>query len=203
MTARRVPMTAGRPRKFDEPSGPITVTLPARILRQLQKIDNDRGKAIVKCVDEIAAKSFDEEKKVEIVKVSDNAGLIVIGRCRCLQDIPWLRLVEIAPARFLLSITPGTSVTSLEVTIMDLLENNAADDDYEKGLLEELRQCISHHRRQEIVTKGEILFVNLDNLKQNYQNWSFAIPLQAGIIELIQFLTDSIYEGTPFPSLFC
>jgi hypothetical protein len=196
-------MTAGRPRKFDEPSSPVTVTLPARILQQLKKIDRDRGKAIVKCVDEIAVKSFGDEKRVEIVKVSENSGLIVIGRCRCLESISWLRLVEIAPARFMLSIAPGTSVTSLEVAIMDLIEHNAADDDYEKGLLEELRQCISHHRRQEIVTKGEILFVNLDNLKKDYRNWSFTIPLQAGIIEFIQFLTNSAYEGMMFSPIFC
>jgi len=97
-------MPAGRPRKFDEPSSPVTMTLPARILQQLKKIDSDRGKAIVKCVDEITAKSLGNEKRVEIVKVSNNSGLIVIGRCRCLESISWLRLVEIAPTRFMLSI---------------------------------------------------------------------------------------------------
>ncbi len=196
-------MTAGRPRKFDEPSSPVTVTLPSRILQQLEKIDSDRGKAIVKCVDEIAARNLSDQKRVEIVKVSENSGLIVIGRCRCLESIPWLRLVEIAPARFMLSIAPGTSVTSLEVAIMDLVEHDAADDDYEKGLLEELRQCISHHRRQEIVTKGEILFVKLDKIKKDYRNWSFAIPFQAGLIELVHSFTDSAYKGVMNPLLFC
>jgi hypothetical protein len=193
-------MTAGRPPKFDEPSSPVTVTLPSRILQQLKMIDSDRGKAIVKCVDEIAARSLSNENKVQIIKVSENSGLIVIGRCRCLECIPWLRLVEIAPARFMLSITPGTSVTSLEVAIRDLIENNAAGDDCDKGLLEELRQCISHHRRQEIVTKGEILFVALDNHKKNYRNWGFALSLQTGIIECLQFFSNSVYEGMIFSS---
>ena len=196
-------MTAGRPPKFDEPSNPITVTLPSRTLQQLQRIDSDRGKAIVKCVDEIAARSLSDENKVQIIKVSENSGLLVIGRCRCLESIPWLRLVEIAPARFMLSIAPGTNVTSLEVAVMDLVEHNAADDEYEKGLLEELRLCISHHRRQEIVTKGEILFVNLAKTKNDHRNWSVAVPLHAALIEFIHSFTDSTYEGMIFPLFFC
>ena len=154
-------MPAGRNPKFDEPSGPITITLPFRILRQLEQVDSDRGKAIVKCVEGIVATSLSDEKRVEIVKISERTGLIVISHCRALANIPWLRLVEIAPNRFLLSITPGTDVASLEVAIMDLIEHEVADDDHEKSLLEELRRCISHHRRQEEVTKGEILFIDL------------------------------------------
>ena len=195
-------MTAGRPPKFDEPRGPITVTLPFRILQQLDKVDSDRGKAIVKCVEGFAEKNLGDEKRVEIIKISEKAGLIVIGRCRCLENIPWLRLVEIAPARFLLSILPGTNVTSLEVAIMDLIEHQAAGNEYEKGLLEELRLCISHHRRQEIVTKGEILFVDLDSSKTNYRRWMLAIPLQAGI-ECLQFLTDSFCGGMMALRTFC
>lgn len=187
-------MTVGRPPKYDEPSSPITVTLPFRILCELEKVDGDRGKAIVKCVEGMTETSLHHQKRVEIIKISNDAGMIVIGPCRCLESVPWLRLVEIAPARFLLSIPTGTSVTSLEVAIMDLIENQAAENDYEKGLLEDLRQCISHHRRQEIVTKGEVLFVDLDSLKRKLRSWSFFIPLPAGI-ECLKFLNDSTCEG--------
>jgi len=38
----------GRPRKFAEPSRPITITLPEKTLRSLERIDTDRGRAIVK-----------------------------------------------------------------------------------------------------------------------------------------------------------
>ena len=185
-------MTVGRPPKFDEPSSPVTVTLPSRILQQLMELDGDRGKAIVKCVEGFSRKKL-SKKKVEIVKISENRGLIIIGRCRCLESLPWLRMVEIAPARFLLSFLPGTDVTSLEVAIMDLLEHNSVDDEYERGLLEELRLCIARHRRQEMVTKGEILFVDLNNSKKSNRSWMFALPLQAGI-ECLQFLIDYPFE---------
>jgi hypothetical protein len=152
---------AGRPPKFAEPSSPITVTLPRRILEKLEELDSDRGKAIVKCVDAVAGTILANEKKIEVVKMSENVGLIVIGPCRCLANIPWLRLIEISPARFLLSIPPGTAMASLEVAIIDLLEHLPADEVAEKVLLEELRRLLSHHRRQEEMTKGEILFIDI------------------------------------------
>lgn len=154
-------MISGRPTKFAEPSNSLTITLPHRILRQLEVLDRDRSKAIVKCVEAYTATCSGNIKNLEIVKSSENTGLIVIAHSQSLESIPWLRLIEIAPNRFLLSITPGTNITALEVAIMDLLEHGAAGDDNEKCLLEELRRCVSHHRRKDEVTKGEILFIDL------------------------------------------
>lgn len=193
---------AGRPPKFTEPSVPITITLPNRILEQLEKVDSDRGKAIVKCVEGIAATSLSEKKRVEIVKISDNSGLIVIGPCRCLESIPWLQLIEIAPARFLLSIPHSTDAASLEVAIMDLIENPPTDNEYEIGLLKELRQCISHHRRQEGVTKGQILLINLDNPQKKQRWWSFVLPMEAGI-ESFKFDIDPTNKVMMWAQTFC
>lgn len=151
--------SAGRPPKFDGPSSPVTVTLPLRTLEKLEEMDSDRGKAIVKCVDAIAGMALADEKKIEVVKISEKVGMIVIGPCRCLMHIPWLRLIEISPARFLLSVPPGTAVATLEVAIIDILENLPADELAERGVLEELRRLLSHHRRQDEMTTGEILFV--------------------------------------------
>ncbi|MFH0780935.1 MAG: hypothetical protein V2B20_03150 [Pseudomonadota bacterium] len=195
-------MPAGRPPKFDEPSIPVTVTLPTRILGHLGKIDSDRGKAIVKCVEGIAAACLDKDKRVEIIHVSENAGMIVTSRSQCLEGIPWLRMVEIAPGRFLLSIPSGTSITSLEVAILDLIEYEAAEDDYEQGLLEELRQCISHYRRREIVSKREILFIDIENLKNNLRNWILLIPLHIGI-ECFNFISDYSCEEMMLLQTFC
>jgi hypothetical protein len=152
-------MTVGRPKKFAEPSSPVTVTLPHRILHQLKALNSDRGKAIVKCVEAFPEIALDDKKRVEVVKLSEKAGLIVIGPCKYLANIPWLRLIEITPSRYLLSIPTGTDVASLEVALIDLIENLPADEYSDKSMLEELRQCISHYRRKEELTKGEILFV--------------------------------------------
>jgi hypothetical protein len=55
----------------------------------------------------------------------------------------------------------GTDVSSLEVAIMDLIEDLPEGESSDKGLLEELRHCLAHHRRKNGVTKGEILFIGI------------------------------------------
>ena len=153
--------SAGRPPKFEEVSGPITVTLPHRTLKALEQIDRDRAKAMVKCVDAMTAATLGEHKRVEVIKVCQGYGLIVIGPCPSLANVPGLRLVEIAPLRFLLVITEGCSPYALELAIMDLIERLPPEESEERVLLTELRQQLSLHRRQDGMTTGEILFLNV------------------------------------------
>lgn len=151
--------SSGRPPKFSEESTPITVTLPRRILKKLESIDLDRAKAIVKCVENVTDQIWLQDKEIHIAQVSDDTGLIVVPFCKSLKKISWLQLIEITTSRFLLAIPTGTSIESLEIAIMDLIEHLPEDEDAEKDLLTELRQKISHYRRNEGFTKGEILFV--------------------------------------------
>ena len=151
--------SAGRPPKFEEASSPITVTLPLRTLQALERVDRDRAKAMVKCVDALVATALDEQRRVEVIKVCEGYGLIVIGPCPSLANVPGLRLVEIAPLRFLLVITENCSPHALELAIMDLIERLPPEESEERALLIELRQQLSLHRRREGVSTGEILFV--------------------------------------------
>lgn len=151
----------GRPRKFKEASRPITVTLPERTLRQLCRISEDRALAIAKAVDIVAGSAAHPMKPVEIVEVSKGKAIIVIGPSKILRKIPWLHMVEIAPTRYLLSLSTGTPVESLEVAIMDLIENLPPEETEERLLLEELRKCLSHQRRGKTMSKGELLFIDV------------------------------------------
>ena len=112
----------GRPPKFLEARRPVTVTLPERTLRQLEAVDSDRAKSIVKVTDAVTRGAGGNTPQVETVEVAKGQALIVIGPSRGLRAIPWLRLVEIAPARYLLALPPGTSVDSLEVAVLDKAE---------------------------------------------------------------------------------
>lgn len=150
----------GRPPKFNEKSSPITVTLPHRTIQQLEKVNKDRAKAIVQCVDHTIGPAWKEKKQIEVIPISDDTGLIIIGPNESLKQIPWLKLVEIAPCRFLLSTPSGTNIESLEVALMDLIERLPPDKHSEITMLNELRQLLSQYRRQESVTKGEILFIS-------------------------------------------
>jgi hypothetical protein len=148
--------TGGRPPKYSEASRPITVTLPERILMELHAVNPDRSKAIVKCVDAIRAKDDSPFKPVELIELTPGKKLIVVGQSSSLQQIEWLRLVEITPFRFLLVIPSGMAFEKLEVKIQDLLLN-----DSERVLLQELLGVISHGRRGQGISKGELLFVDI------------------------------------------
>jgi hypothetical protein len=148
----------GRPAKFQEPSRPITVTLPERVLGSLAKVDADRARAIVKATEALMQK---DKKPVELVEVAQGLAVIVVDRNQYLHRIPWLRLVEIAPARFLLCIPPGTPVDSLEIAIMDLLESCPEEDKEDRRSLSQLLEVVRNQRLKQSIFKTEILLVRL------------------------------------------
>ena len=150
----------GRPPKFAEARRPITVTLPERILRKLQSVNRDRSRAIVKCAEAVTGEGEHPLKPVELVEVAPGKALIVVGPSRSLAQIEWLRLVEIAPARYLLVLPSGTPVEVLEVAISDLLEN-LGQDGGERVLLAGLQDILTLQRRGRTITKAELVFVDV------------------------------------------
>jgi hypothetical protein len=154
--------SGGRPPKFDEPSRPVTLTLPESTLRGLNEIDADRAQAIVKLTHGALGQGDKPRPQVEIVKVADNTGLLVIGPCRPLSRVPFLHLVEVAPGRFLLALKAGNSFSALEVAVQDLLEELNASEYRERSLLMELLENVKKLRRAERVSTAEILFVRLE-----------------------------------------
>jgi hypothetical protein len=153
--------TSGRPPKFNEPRRPVTVTLPERILQQLSAIDEDRAQAITKVTEAVAGTATAASRLVELVEVGQGKAVIVVGPCASLRQIVWLRLVEIAPGRNLLIIPTGMPVDSLEVAILDLIENAPALDDRERVLLEALRSQLGRLRREDRISKAEIIFFDV------------------------------------------
>ena len=148
----------GRPPKFHEARRPVTVTLPESTLVRLASIDPDRARAIVKLTDAVSA-DHPKHKPVELVKVSPGLCVIIIGPTKLLQKIKWLRLVEVAPMRFLLTIPVGTSVDSLELAIGDLLEE-VNPHEWERSTLVGLRDLIRRLRRRGELSKAEMLFIH-------------------------------------------
>jgi hypothetical protein len=149
----------GRPKKFNEACRPVTVTLPERTLLLLESVSPDRAKAIAKLVDTALGGPGSPQKPVELLEVAPGKSVIFVAHSPHLESIPWLRLVEIAPARHLISLVPGTSIEKLEVAIGDLLEGIPESETIERELLETLRQKIRAPRRSQQIVKEEILFV--------------------------------------------
>ena len=156
--AARVRGAGGRPPKFDEPRRPVTLTLPERTLARLAAINADRATAIVKLVDSMLPAS-NGHRLVDVVEVAPGAAIILVAPSRSLRRIPWLRLAELSPGRHLVTILPGTPIDSLEVAIFDLLESLPASEEYERKILSELRSVIGTGRREQKISKYEMLYV--------------------------------------------
>jgi hypothetical protein len=148
----------GRPRKFSEPSGPITVTLPRRILDRLSSIDEDRAKAIVKAVDAVSQLE-DAENRVDVIEMSRGTGIVVVPPNRSLRSIPWLKLIQLTPTQYLIAIAPDTPIEKLEVALMDLIQDAKKPAPEDLPMLEALIERISDLRRRRKLSLAQILFV--------------------------------------------
>lgn len=98
---------------------------------------------------------------VEIVEMAANTGLLLVGPSEALRRIPFLHLVEVAPARFILALDPGNDFKILELAIQDALEDVPEEDLRERELIGLLLEKIKHVRKSERVSMAEILFVKL------------------------------------------
>lgn len=162
MTSTQIGKRAGgRPPKFKEVRRPITVTLPERILKALERVSPDRAKALVKCVEATLGTEANKKGAVELIEVLPGKALIVVNSNQSLSRIDWLRLVEIAPARYLLVFPPGMPIERLEVELQDLVENLTPAEPEERLLLERLQKMLTQQRRQKNLSKGELLLVDI------------------------------------------
>lgn len=98
---------------------------------------------------------------VEIVEMAANTGLLVVGPSDALRRIPFLHLVEVAPARFLLALDPGNDFKTLEIAIHDVLEDVPQSEVRERELIRQLLEQMRDVRKTERVSMAEILFVKL------------------------------------------
>ena len=87
-TNRHQKHPGGRPPKFMEASRPITVTLPERTLEYLNEIDSDRAKAIVKAAEAMMETRKHAPRKMDVVKVAPNTGILLVPHSKSLQKIP-------------------------------------------------------------------------------------------------------------------
>lgn len=152
----------GRPPKFNEARRRITVTLPDRTLKGMISIDSDRAQAIVKVVDAFVGVNS-ARKPVEIVEVLPGKAIVLVGPNQCLKEIPFLDQIEVAPARYLLIISADATIESLELALGDIRQSLAMENDYERSILEQLLQYITHHRRRKAMTKSGLLLFDIQS----------------------------------------
>jgi hypothetical protein len=140
----------------------ITLTLPEKTLQLLETLDHDMTVAIVKMVDIAADRTFPKGNSFEVVKVAPRKSVFIVGSDTQLAKIPWVKLVEVAPGRNLITIPSGTSLESLELAILELAENVSTDASMERKLLNEFCKYVGRLRRYNKMSSVEIVMVDTD-----------------------------------------
>ena len=100
-------------------------------------------------------------KPAWLVEIGKRRGVILVGHSKRLAGLPWMRLVEVAPGRHLISVRPGTTIESMELALRDLLEEMSGGGDGERVVLEALLGIVRSKRRAKAATMEEILVVTL------------------------------------------
>lgn len=127
----------------------------------MQAIDADRGRAIVKLAKNEANKSGGEQPLVEILEMAHNTGLVVIGPAPSLKKISFIQLVEVAPSRYLLALSPGHGFPELEIALNDLLGELGTGQARDRELVSQLLGYFRSYRRSESVSTAQILLLRL------------------------------------------
>ncbi len=140
----------------------ITLTLPEKTVKLLETFDQDLTRAIAKVIDIATERAFPKGSSFEVVKVAPHNSVLIVGSDTLLSRIPWLRLVEISPGRNLIAIPSGTSLESLEVAILEVIEGMASAAETEKSLLKEFCKYVGRLRRHNRVSRAEIMIVDAD-----------------------------------------
>ncbi len=141
---------------------PITITLPNSTLDQLARIGKDRAKAIVQAVRNFVGEGAADSSGAKVVAIAPGVGIITVGRSRYLKNMECLRLVEIVPGRFILSVLSGTPPENLEVQLADALEAVSDSEPEERSLLKQLLSILRAARKTRRVTKEEILIIGME-----------------------------------------
>lgn len=141
----------------------VTLTLPKKTLQLLETLDHDLTRAIVKLADITTQKAFPRGSSFEVIKVAPRKSVLVVGSDTLLAKIPWLQLVEIVPGRNLITIPSGTSLESLEIAILELIENIPSNISMERKLLNEFRKYVGRRRRNKKMSVVEIMIVDTED----------------------------------------
>jgi len=134
----------GRPPKFGRPTQMVALTLPESVVRELRAVNDDLAWAIVTMV-ENGPLDGHRLPDAELISIGDGRWLIAVNRS-VLKRIPGVHFVPMNGARALLALSPGSSLSDLEVAVVDRLRH-ARLGDRERGALTHLASQLRAWRR--------------------------------------------------------
>jgi hypothetical protein len=149
----------GRPRKFDEPTRVVSLTLPESAIAHLAETHGDLGRAVVTLIDR--TKASPKRPAAELV-VFGNQAVISVQVTPSLEERVGVTLVPLPDGRALLSFDAPQTVADLELSISDALDDPTLGSgdrlifDSIRGILRDARQApdVTLLRRSIIVLAG-------------------------------------------------
>ncbi|MGE3957349.1 MAG: hypothetical protein AB7H96_11570 [Vicinamibacterales bacterium] len=138
----------GRPRKFAQPSRPVTLTLPEETIASLGDVDPDLSRAIVRLVEPGAARRT--HAPAELIEFGRRA-VIVVTPTRTLEQRTGVVLVPLPDGRALISFDESMTPARLELTIQDALDEHDLPDE-DSRVFESIRGLLRDARRSAAVT---------------------------------------------------
>jgi hypothetical protein len=118
--SRTVATRRGRPRKFDGPSRPVTLTLPLRVIEALSAVDADLSRAVVRLAQPELGRR--PHAAAELATFGQRA-VIVVNPTRSLERRTGVGLVPLPDGRALISFDRSTTPAALELMLDDALED--------------------------------------------------------------------------------
>lgn len=144
----------GRPRKFNEPSRAVTLTLPEAVIERLAAIDRDLSRAVAEVVGRPAASSGRRaastgRRSAELSVFGDHA-VITVTPTRALERRAGIDLVPLPDGRALISFDQPTTISDLELLLCDALDDRTLLDE-DRHVFEGIAAILKEARRSEDV----------------------------------------------------
>jgi len=138
----------GRPRKFQDPSRSVTLTLPEKIIDALEAVDHDLSRAVVRLAQPEMAKQ--PHPTAELSSFGGRS-IIVVHPTRTLEQRTGVFLVPLPDGRAIIAFDESMTPARLELKIQDELDDHRLPDEDAK-VFEAIRDILKEARRSQAVT---------------------------------------------------
>lgn len=138
----------GRPRKFSQPSRPVTLTLPEEVIETLGGLDRDLSRAVVRVTHaEVASRPHPPAELIEFGR----RAVIAVHRTPTLEQRTGVVLVPLPDGRALIAFDERMTPARLELAMHDALEGEDLSDE-DRGVFESIRDLLRDARRSSTVS---------------------------------------------------
>ncbi len=153
----------GRPRKFAEPSRPVTLTLPENVIEALEGIDHDLSRAVVRLAQSKVAQR--PHAPAELVTFGRRA-VIAVHPTKTLEQRTGVVLVPLADGRALISFDESMTPARLELTIQDALDDHDLPEE-DGRIFESIRDVLREARRSPAVALRPQHIIVLEHVSES------------------------------------